>query len=183
MNLTNNNPHIEISIPMDSLFLTITLNPKFYLKRARMQYLITSDLVKTILKKYCSEFVMIPELTPKRGNIHYHGYIVFDTKIYPNHDIEYLKMHLLDTLKIIGLSKINTQAIKETKRTAEYMTKSLKETDSIINKTVSNDNLKLLLKYKKKEKIEAIQRDEIKKDDETPSNNLNNKKMFVSFND
>jgi len=170
----------HFDIPLNSWFITITLNSKFYVKRARNQFLITKDKIKYFLKMFCKEFLIIPELTQK-SNIHYHGYIVFNDNIHDNITKEdYLntqKSCLIDVLKIIGLSKINTSPIIEVRRTRDYMLKGLEHTNLIINKTLSNETLKLSIKYNKKNNIINDLNNE-----PITHNDINRKVLIIDFN-
>lgn len=182
--LTNNTLNLEFNIPDNSWFITITLNPQFYRRRAHYQYKAIVEPVKTILKSFCKEFTVIPELT-KAGNIHLHGYIVFtDEEL---EIIEYRKIHLLDKLKIIGMSKINNEKIQEKVRTTAYMTKSIEETNAIINKCISNDPLKLIISYKRKHKMPDICKSENKEQSNEQSINqpqrIIKESLIVRFDD
>jgi len=167
-------------IPINSWFITITLNSKFYVKRARNQFLITKDKIKYFLKMFCKEFLIIPELTQK-SNIHYHGYIIFNDNMNNNVDNkEYLETQMLcliDVLKIIGLSKINTLPIIEVRRTRDYMLKDIEKTNLLINKTLSNETLKLSIKYNKKNNIINDLKDEL-----INHNDINRKVLIIDFN-
>lgn len=116
-------------------FLTVTLNPQWYSRKAADQFKQSKDTLKHILKKFSDNFCMIAELT-KQGNVHYHGWIVYRNK----HDTT--KQHLLDTLKVLGLSHIKEDTIKNTERVLEYMTKQVKFTNEFINNPI--------VRYKKK---------------------------------
>jgi len=120
--------------PIGTDFLTVTLNPQWYSRKACDQFKQTKDTLKHILKKFSDNFCMIAELT-KQGNVHYHGWIVY------RHMHETTKQHLLDTLKVLGLSHIN-ETIKNQTRVLEYMTKHVKFTNEFINNPI--------VRYKKK---------------------------------
>jgi len=183
--LTSNTLNLEFIIPDDAWFITITLNPQFYRRRAHYQYKAIIDPVKTIIKSFCCEFTLIPELT-KAGNIHLHGYVVFTDKDPEN--IEFRKIHLLDKLKIIGMSKINNEKIQEKVRTTAYMKKSIEETNAVINKCISNDPLKLIIKYKRKPLTDELSNGESNEPSNEPNNAEHapvqkNERLIVRFDD
>lgn len=115
-------------------FITITLNPSWYSRKACDQFKQSKDMVKQILKKFSNEFFLIAELT-KAGNVHYHGWIRYIN----NHDT--VRLHIQDTLKVIGLSHLkNINGTPE--KILEYMTKQLTATQQFIHNPI--------VKYKKK---------------------------------
>lgn len=121
--------------PIGSDFLTITLNPTWYSRKAVDQFKQSKEMVKQILKKFSDNFCMIAELT-KQGNVHYHGWIVY------NNLHETTRVHVLDCLKVLGLAHIKEDTIKNIERVYEYMTKQVKYTNEFISNPI--------VKYKKK---------------------------------
>lgn len=124
--------------PVGSPFLTVTLNPQWYSRKAADQFKQTKDMLKNILKKFSDEFIMVAELT-KQGNVHYHGWIKYRN----SHDM--IDIHLLDTLKVIGLShmkKIDNVEGSQ-KKTLEYMFKNWNATRQFISNPI--------VRYRKKQ--------------------------------
>lgn len=120
-----------------SPFLTVTLAPRWYSSKAADQFRQTKDTLKNILKKFSDDFYMIAELT-KQGNVHYHGYI--------NYRVVHSTVdnHLLDTLKVLGLSYIKKidQIADSSDKVKQYMLKHIEETKQFISNPI--------VKYKKK---------------------------------
>jgi len=126
--------------PVGSPFLTVTLNPTWYSRKAADQFKQSKDMLKNILKKFSDEFLMIAELT-KQGNVHYHGWIKYRT------DHETIDIHLLDTLKVLGLSHMKKidKIEGSQKKTLEYMFKNWDATRQFISNPV--------VRYRKKQNI------------------------------
>lgn len=108
--------------PIGSYFLTITLKPMYYGLQVSKQFEMTKNLIKQICMQYVDELHLIPELTNKKVNIHYHGWYLPRCE---NH-IDYLT----DNLKQVGL--IDIRPVKNSEldrqRTFSYMLKDLERT-------------------------------------------------------
>lgn len=57
--------------PRREMFLTVTLNPRWYNRGTKQQYLESIFILHKYLRQFASDYQAYPELT-KRGNIHYH---------------------------------------------------------------------------------------------------------------
>lgn len=109
--------------------LTLTLKPYLYKETAINQLLQSQDSIITVLKNpslNCDGLV-VAELT-KQFNIHYHGYIYFNTKLkYPQEHLA----HLIKQLKPIGrfeIEPVSNQLIWE-----KYCIKELYKTADILS--------------------------------------------------
>lgn len=107
-------------------FITVTLNPSFYKYSISDQFDLTKHRIKNILKHFCKEFFLVAEIT-QACNVHYHGYLVYSNR----HSI--IRTHVIDSLKCIGLNKINEQTIENTQRVKNYMLKDYFKTRQFIS--------------------------------------------------
>lgn len=143
--MTNNTPEIT-GIPDDCYFITLTLQPHMYTRKARRQYLNTVDKVEQILRVYTDEYWLMPELT-KNVNVHYHVIAKWNENM-PHAMDKYIDCTRHS--KCMGMAKINEQKIIEKDRTSTYLLKDYVRTDSVINH--KKDPVELLRHWKRTDK-------------------------------
>lgn len=126
--------------------LTVTLNPKVFRSVPPMQYRETYSALEMILHDNGYKYVIIPELTPKNQNVHYH--IILKTYILPEYKKKGLMYHirnLFRNTKLFGY--IDLKQCDDTQGWIKYMLKELPETIKILDLCPEYGDIK-------KEKIE-----------------------------
>lgn len=122
-------PSIESMI--GSSFVTITLRPEFYNRRAGAQYGMLSKAVAKMVKRHTDKCIMCPELT-KKGNIHMHLILRWSSRV------EYAEERMIDeikTHKIIGSAYVTPNKIQNSERAItafKYMLEDYKKTRCIL---------------------------------------------------
>lgn len=107
-------------------FLTITLQPKLYKFSSITQLEITNNDVYKILLTTCDDYICVAEHT-EAGNVHYHALVSHNNK-----SGIILTANKLKKNRNLGFIKITTD-IKNKKKCAEYLLKSLRENDKIFS--------------------------------------------------
>jgi len=74
-------------------FITITLKPEYYQRRARVQWSLLAKATDKLLMRYTDKYMIVPELT-KAGNIHFHGFVKWTSRI------DYPMDRLIDDIKV-----------------------------------------------------------------------------------
>lgn len=121
MDLANN-------IQKGDWFITITLKPIIYNRRARHQYVKSIESVINVLNIFCERYILVPELT-EACNIHYHATACFKKTM------EFAKERFIDVCKIhriIGNTKVNKMPIDDIQRTANYIEKDYNKTKAVL---------------------------------------------------
>lgn len=123
MDLANN-------IQKGDYFVTMTIKPTFYNRRAMHQYSKTFESVKSVLNIFCDRYVLMPELT-EAGNVHYHATVSFKKTM------AYAKERFIDICKIhriIGNTKVNKMPIVEVQRTCDYLNKDYNKFKAVMRR-------------------------------------------------
>lgn len=111
---------------LGAYFVTITLSPKLYKYSSTTQYELTIGELRQLFETSAARWAIVPELTDK-GNIHYHGWIVLETKY-----AYILFLNKLKRKKSLGFCKINDERIKDIDRVFRYMFKEFRLTRTVI---------------------------------------------------
>lgn len=123
-----NNIHFKPEdIVKGMFFITVTLKPSYYGKKARVQLKQSIGALHTLIRANALKYVWSAELTTS-GNVHYHVCGALEGKYAKDVIIDTTKCH-----KILGNTKINTEVISECTRTYNYMVKDVDKTHHVIN--------------------------------------------------
>lgn len=131
-------------------FITMTLKPMYYNRRAKHQYKKTIDSVYNMLNIFCDRFVLMPEIT-EAGNVHYHAAAHFTNKM------PYAKERFIDLCKIhkvVGNTKVNKLPITEVNRTADYMIKDYAKTKILLSYKNEDVDFYIIKEYNEEKPIE-----------------------------
>lgn len=96
-------------------FITITIDPKLFVKTAKQQFEITYPPMIKILDRFSYDYSYVTELT-EHANVHYHCWLEFK-----NINTKYRFINAFKESKHLGFIKVNKEPIIETERTYAYM--------------------------------------------------------------
>lgn len=112
--------------------LTVTYQPKLFKHTPPMQYRETYSALSLHLLKNNCKYVIVPELTPKNENIHYHVLIKLPlTKEIEKKGVLYVLRNMFRNVKDIGYTVI--KKCEDTEGWWKYMTKELPHTINILD--------------------------------------------------
>lgn len=111
----------------ETYFITITLPPRFYKKKAVDQTLIMKRALTSYSENFFDELEGIMELTAK-CNIHFHGMVNFRES--SAESAEVAKLKFLDAAK--EFSRVDVQKIKDREHVRDYIQKDLINTQKVL---------------------------------------------------
>lgn len=107
--------------------LTVTLQPKLFKHDPPMQYRETISALELLLKQYECKYVIVPELTPKNMNVHYHCLVKMPLTGHVNKKgVIYSIRNMFRNTKYFGY--IDVKKTEDTSGWINYMMKEIKST-------------------------------------------------------